>query len=86
VGANVIGQPIEIFARHHWKNVRMLVELEVHEVHSPEFIETSAGNPTAERRAGQAAGAFYRRPKARLGPAQAIVATAHLLARIVYRM
>ncbi len=37
-------------------------------------------------RADCAAGALYRRPKARLGPAQAIVATAHLLACIVYRM
>ncbi len=31
-------------------------------------------------------GAFYRRVKSRLGPAQATVATAHLLARTVYRM
>jgi transposase len=31
-------------------------------------------------------GAFYRRMKSRLGPAQATVATAHLLARVVYRM
>lgn len=31
-------------------------------------------------------GAFYRRQKARLGPAQAAVATAHLIARVVYRM
>ena len=31
-------------------------------------------------------GAYYRRQKARLGPAQAAVATAHLIARIVYRM
>jgi len=31
-------------------------------------------------------GAFYRRQKARLGPAQAAVATAHLVARVVYRM
>jgi transposase len=31
-------------------------------------------------------GAFYRRQKARLGPAQAVVATAHLIARVVYRM
>jgi hypothetical protein len=37
-------------------------------------------------RADCAPGAFYRRLKARLGPAQAIVATAHLIARIVYRM
>lgn len=37
-------------------------------------------------RADCAPGAFYRRLKARLGPAQAIVATAHLLARLVYRM
>ena len=31
-------------------------------------------------------GAFYRRQKSRLGPAQAAVATAHLMARVVYRM
>jgi len=37
-------------------------------------------------RADCAAGAFYRRVKSRLGPAQAIVATAHMIARIVYRM
>ena len=37
-------------------------------------------------RADCAFGAFYRRQKARLGPAQAAVATAHLIARIVYGM
>jgi transposase len=37
-------------------------------------------------RADCATGAFYRRLKSRLGPAQAIVATAHMIARIVYRM
>ena len=31
-------------------------------------------------------GAFYRRQKARLGPAQAAVATAHLIARVAYKM
>lgn len=31
-------------------------------------------------------GAFFRRQKARLGPAQAVVATVHLIARVVYRM
>lgn len=31
-------------------------------------------------------GAFYRRIKGRIGPAQALVATAHKLARVVYRM
>lgn len=31
-------------------------------------------------------GVFYRRMKARLGPAQATVATAHLIAKVVYRM
>jgi transposase len=31
-------------------------------------------------------GALYRRLKARLGPAQATVATAHAIARVVYRM
>jgi len=37
-------------------------------------------------RADCAFGAHYRRQKARLGPAQAAVATAHLIARVVYRM
>jgi transposase len=37
-------------------------------------------------RADCAFGAFYRRQKARLGPAQAAVATAHLISRVVYRM
>lgn len=31
-------------------------------------------------------GAYYRRQKARLGPAQAVVATAHQIAKVVYRM
>ena len=33
-----------------------------------------------------ALGAFYRRLRARLGPAKAITATAHKLARLIYRM
>lgn len=37
-------------------------------------------------RADCAFSVFYRRMKSRLGPAQATVATAHLMARIVYRM
>lgn len=37
-------------------------------------------------RADCALGAFYRRLKGRLGPAQALVATAHKIARIVYHM
>ena len=37
-------------------------------------------------RADCAFGVFYRRQKSRLGPAQAAVATAHLIARVVYRM
>jgi transposase len=37
-------------------------------------------------RADCAFGAFYRRQKARLGPAQAAVATAHLIARVIYKM
>jgi transposase len=41
---------------------------------------------SAVMRAECAFGAFYRRQKARLGPAQAAVATAHLIARVVYRM
>ena len=40
----------------------------------------------AVMRADCAFGAFYRRMKSRLGPAQATVATAHLIARVVYRM
>jgi hypothetical protein len=37
-------------------------------------------------RAGCAFGALYRRMQSRLGPALATVATAHLIARVVYRM
>jgi transposase len=37
-------------------------------------------------RADCALGAFYRRLKGRLGPAQALVATAHKMARMVYHM
>lgn len=37
-------------------------------------------------RADCAFGAFYRRLKSRLGPAQALVATAHKMARVVYHM
>jgi transposase len=37
-------------------------------------------------RADCAFGVFYRRMKSRLGPAQATVATAHLMAKVVYRM
>ena len=37
-------------------------------------------------RANCALGAFYRRIKGRLGPAQALVATAHKMARTVYHM
>ena len=37
-------------------------------------------------RSDSALGAFYRRLKARLGPAKAITATAHKLARIFYRL
>jgi len=37
-------------------------------------------------RSGSEFGAFYRRMKSRLGPAQALVATAHKLARVVYQM
>lgn len=37
-------------------------------------------------RADCAFGAFYRRMKSRLGSAQATVATAHLMARVIYRM
>ncbi len=37
-------------------------------------------------RADCAFGAFYRRLKSRLGPAQAVVATAHKIARTVYHM
>ena len=37
-------------------------------------------------RADCAFGAFYRRLKSRLGPAQAVVATAHKIAQVVYHM
>ena len=37
-------------------------------------------------RSNSAIGAFYRRKKAQLGPAKAITATAHKLARIIYNM
>ena len=37
-------------------------------------------------RTDTALGAYYRRLRARLGPEQAIVATAHKLARIVYHL
>jgi transposase len=40
----------------------------------------------AQTRADSEFGAFYRRMKSRLGPAQAMVATAHKLARVVYHM
>jgi len=40
----------------------------------------------AVKRADCPFGALYRRLKARLGPAQATVATAHAIARVVYRM
>jgi hypothetical protein len=37
-------------------------------------------------RSNSAFGAFYRRKRAQLGPAQALVATAHKIARTVYFM
>ena len=37
-------------------------------------------------RADCAFGAFYRRKKSQIGPAQALVATAHMIARTVYFM
>src|SRR5207253_6706219 len=40
----------------------------------------------AAGRSASGLGAFYRRMRARLGPASAIVATAHKIARIVYHM
>lgn len=40
----------------------------------------------AVSRSDNALGAFYRRMKARMGPKQAIVATAHKIARIFYHM
>jgi transposase len=56
-------------------------------------LKTRSRAGQAFRLAAQAAGrshsglgAFYRRMRARLGPASAIVATAHKLARIVYHM
>lgn len=41
---------------------------------------------TTLERNKSALGAFYRRMKARLGPASAITATAHKLARLIYRL
>jgi transposase len=62
----------------------------VYEHPEPQSISRVA---TALRRAAQSAanrrsalGGFYRRLRARLGPAKAITATAHKLARIFYRM
>lgn len=46
------------------------------------FIQAAA----ALIRSASVFGAFYRRVKGRLGPAQALVATAHQLARVVYKM
>jgi transposase len=40
----------------------------------------------AVSRSDNALGAYYRRMKARLGPKQAIVATAHKIARIYYHL
>jgi transposase len=40
----------------------------------------------AQIRANSEFGAFYRRMKSRVGPAQAMVATAHKMARVVYHM
>lgn len=41
---------------------------------------------TSLERSQSALGAFYRRMKARLGPAESVTATAHKLARLVYRL
>jgi hypothetical protein len=41
---------------------------------------------TTLERSQSALGAFYRRKKARLGAAEAVTATAHKLARIIYRL
>jgi len=46
------------------------------------FIQAAA----ALTRSDTVFGAFYRRLKSRIGPAQALVATAHKLARVVYKM
>ena len=68
--------------------------------HRLAFLEKQAEDHETRNRAGQVFrqaaasvmradcifGAFYRRQKARLGPAQALVATAHWIARVVYRM
>lgn len=40
----------------------------------------------AVARSDSAVGAYYRAMRARLGPGQAIVATAHKIARIVYHL
>ena len=41
---------------------------------------------TTLQQSQSAMGAFYRRMKAKLGAAEAITATAHKLARLIYRM
>ena len=41
---------------------------------------------TSLERSESALGAYYRRMKAKLGAAEAVTATAHKLARIIYRM
>jgi transposase len=41
---------------------------------------------TTLERSQSALGGFYRRMKARLGAAEAVTATAHKLARIIYRL
>lgn len=46
------------------------------------FIHAAAANIRAETQFG----AFYRRLKSRVGPSQALIATAHKIARVVYRM
>ena len=44
-----------------------------------------AANPVKQQ-AESVFGIFYRRLRARLGPSQATVATAHAMARVLYRM
>jgi hypothetical protein len=64
-----------------------------HEISGGKTLKTKNRAGQAFRMAAQSVkqavrvfGATYRRLKARLGPAQATVATAHAIARVVYRM
>jgi len=54
---------------------------------APHYVWCSAGVAAQSvKQADCPFGLLYRRLRTRLGPAQATVATAHLIARVVYRM